>query len=258
MADPQTIEQSRTGQQFVGTGPYTFQEWVQGDHLTVGRNADYWQPGKPYVDTAELRVFQNQDQALIALETGAIDWMVGVAAPDARRLQTDPAYAVLETGRGASYLYLGLDVTAPAFADKRVRQALGYAINRPRIVDSVLDGFGRAASTPWPVGSPAYEASTDVTYTFDLAHAQQLLAEARWVAGTSIPLFVSEALPATIQMAQIIQADLASIGVPVAIQTLSQPDFVSRLTKGQFQGAWITGVAWMNFSPATSSTRHFR
>ena len=52
-------------------------------------------------------------------------------------------------------------------------------------------------------------------------------------------------------MAQIIQADLASIGVPIAIQTLSQAEFVSRLTKGQFQGAWITGIAWMNFSPAT-------
>ena len=52
-------------------------------------------------------------------------------------------------------------------------------------------------------------------------------------------------------MAQVVQADLASVGVTVAIQTLSQADFVTRLTKSQFQGAWITGMAWMNFSPAT-------
>jgi len=208
-------------------------------------------PHEERADSVELRVFQDQQQALIALESQAIDWMVGVGGPDARRLQSDPAYTVLETGKGASYLYLGLDVSAPALTNKLVRQAFGYAINRQRIVDSVLSGFGRAASTPWPVGSPAYAATTDATFTFDLAHAQQLLAEVGWTAGAPIPLYVSEALPSTIQMAQIIQADLASIGVPLAIQTLSQADFVSRLTKSQFQGAWITGVAWMNFSPAT-------
>jgi peptide/nickel transport system substrate-binding protein len=251
MADPQSIDQSSTGSSFVGTGPFVFQEWVQGDHLTVRRNADYWQPDKPYLDGVEMRVFQNQQQALIALEAASIDWMVGVAAQDARRLQSDPDYTVIESGKGASYLYLGLDVTAPTLADKRLRQALGFAINRQRIVDSVLHGFGRAASTPWPVDSPGYDAALDGTFTFDLSRAQQLLNAAGWTAGTTVPLFVSEALPATIQMAQILQADLASIGVAVAIQTLSQADFVSRLTKGQFQGAWITGISWMNFSPAT-------
>ena len=158
---------------------------------------------------------------------------------------------MLQNGKGASYLYFGLDVTTPTLADKRVRQAFGFAINRQRIVDSVLQGFGRAASTPWPVGSPAHDAALDATFTFDLARARQLLNDAGWVAGTSVPLYISEALPATAQMAQIIQADLASVGVAVAIQTLSQADFVSRLTRSQFQGAWITGVAWMNFSPAT-------
>ena len=251
MADPQTIDQSRTGGQFVGTGPFTFQEWAPGDHLMVRRNADYWQPGKPSLDGAQLRVFQDQQQALIALETGAIDWMVGVPARDARRLQSDPAYSVLENGKGSSYLYLGMDVTAPALADKRVRQALGFAINRQWMVDSVLYGFGRAAATPWPVQSAAYDATLDATYSYDLAQAQQLLSRAGWAPDTALPLFVSEAVPATIQMAQILQADLARLGVPVAIRTLSQADFVSRLTRSQFQGMWITGVSWMNFRPAT-------
>ena len=58
MADPQTLDQTLTGRRFVGTGPFVFDEWVQGDHLSVRRNADYWQPGKPYLDGAELRVFR--------------------------------------------------------------------------------------------------------------------------------------------------------------------------------------------------------
>ncbi|MBV9580852.1 MAG: ABC transporter substrate-binding protein [Chloroflexi bacterium] len=251
MADPQTIDQSATGRQFVGTGPFVFTEWLQGDHLTVHRNPNYWQTGRPYLDGLELRVFHNQQQAEIALETGAIDWMVGVAGADARRLQADPDYMVLDNSKGSFYLYLGLDVNAPGLQDKRVRQALGFAINRQRIVDSTLNGFGRSASTPWPIGSPAYDATLDASYAYDLEHARQLLADADWMATTPLPLFVSEALPSTIQMAQILQSDLASIGVPVAIQTLSQPDFVSRLTKSQFQGAWITAISWMNLSPTT-------
>jgi peptide/nickel transport system substrate-binding protein len=251
MADPRSLEQSSTGQQFVGTGPFAFKEWVQGDHLVVQRNPDYWQPGKPYLDGAELRVFQNQQQALVALETGAIDWMVGVAAPDARRLQSDPGYTVLESGKRSTYFYLGLNVSVPALADKHVRQALGFTLSRQRIVDSILYGFGRAASTPWPIQSSGYDANLDATYTYDLDHARHLLTQAGWAPAQAVPLFVSEALPSTMQMAQIIQADLASIGVPMTIQTLGQAEFVGRLTKGQLPGAWITGVSWMNFSPTT-------
>ena len=83
MADPQTLDQTLTGRQFVGTGPFMFEEWAQGDHLSVRRNAGYWQSGKPYLDGAELRVFRDRQQALIALESGSVDWVVGVAAPDA-------------------------------------------------------------------------------------------------------------------------------------------------------------------------------
>jgi peptide/nickel transport system substrate-binding protein len=251
MADPQTLDQTLTGRQFVGTGPFIFEEWAQGDHLSVRRNAGYWQSSKPYVEGAELRVFRDRQQALIALETGSVDWVVGVAAHDARRLQSEPDYQVLENAKGSLFYYLGLDVATPALADKRVRQALGYALNRQRIVDTVLSGFARAASTAWPQQSPAYDANLDKTYAFDLNHARQLLNDAGWPAATAVPLFVSEAQPATIEMAEIVQADLATVDMSVTIQALSQADFVSRLTKSQFQGAWITGMAWMNFSPAT-------
>ena len=251
MADPETIDQSQNGRNFVGTGPFVFDQWVPGDHLRVRRNADYWQPGKPSIDGAELRVYGDQQQAFTALQTGFIDWMVGVAATNARQLQSDAGYQVLQNGKGSTYFYLGLDVTSPLLGDKRVRQALGYALNRPRIAETALSGFARPASTPWPETSPAYDASLDRTYAYELTRARQLLNDAGWTPGATLPIFVSEAAPATGQMAQILQADLSSIGLPSTIQTLSQPEFVSRITRGQFGGAWITSLAWMNFSPAT-------
>src|SRR5262249_22003832 len=156
--DPQTLDLTAAGPQFVGTGPFRVQEWVPGDHLTVLSNRAYWQPGKPYLDQVELHVLSDPQSAVVMLEAGGVDWLSGVPGQDARRLQDDPAYQVLQTAGGGTFYYLGLDVTAPLLADKRVRQALAYALNRQRLVDTALFGFGRPASIPWPQQSLAYDA----------------------------------------------------------------------------------------------------
>ena len=56
IADPQTLDQTNGGKNFVGTGALRFREWAPGDHLLVERNPDYWQPGKPYLDQVDLRI----------------------------------------------------------------------------------------------------------------------------------------------------------------------------------------------------------
>jgi peptide/nickel transport system substrate-binding protein len=251
MADAQTLGQAPAGTQFVGTGPFRFQEWVPGDHLTVVPNPTYWQPGKPYLDQVELHVLPDPQTALVTLEAGGLDWLSGVSGQDAKRLQADPAYQVLSTGSGGTFYYLGLDVQAPALADKRVRQAFAYAINRQRLVDIALSGFGRPASIPWPQQSLAYDATLDQTYTYDPAHAQQLLNAAGWDPGTVLPINVPTGLQVHSQLAQIIQADLANVGVQAAVHTLDQPDFVARFQKAQFDGAWINSMSFMNLSPPT-------
>src|SRR5262249_4760723 len=161
--DPQTLDQTAAGPRFVGTGPFQVHEYVPGDHLTVLANAAYWEVGKPYLDQVELHVLPDLQAAVVTLEAGGLDWLSGVQGPDARRLQADAAYQVLLTGSGGTFYYLGLDVTAPPLADKRVRQAFAYAVNRQRLVDIALFGFGRPASTPWPQQSPAYDAILDQT-----------------------------------------------------------------------------------------------
>jgi peptide/nickel transport system substrate-binding protein len=251
LADPQTLDQTAVGQQFVGTGPFRFQEWVPGDHLTVLRNPAYWQPGKPHLDRVELHVLPDPQAALVTLEAGGVDWLRGVPGQDARRLQADAAYQVLLTGVGGTFYYVGLDVNAPPLADRRVRQAFGYALNRQRLVDTALFGLGRPASIPWPEQSLAYDAALDQTYTYDPARARQLLDAAAWEPGTVVPLSVPNGVAVSVQMAEILQADLAGIGVQLAVQKLNQPDFVARLQKGQFGGAWIVSMGLMNLNPAT-------
>jgi peptide/nickel transport system substrate-binding protein len=251
MADAQTLSQAVDGTRFVGTGPFRFQEWLPGDHLTVVANPTYWQPGKPYLDQVELHVLPNRQTARVTLEAGGVDWLSGVSGLDAQSLQTNTAYQVLRTGGGGTFYYLGLNVQAPALADKRVRQALGYALDRQRLVDIALAGFGRPASIPWPQQSLAYDATLDQTYTYDPGHARQLLNAAGWDADTVLPINIPNGIDVTNQLAQIIQANLADVGVQAVVQTLSQPEFVARSQKGQFEGAWILQMSYMNLSPAT-------
>jgi peptide/nickel transport system substrate-binding protein len=259
-ADAQTtlvssIANRRADQRDAGS-PWHHTNRTSNEHTCVylldGRpNFAYWQPGKPYLDEVELHVLPEPQAAVVTLEAGGVDWLIGVTGQDAQRLQADAAYQVLLTGSGGTFYYLGLDVTASPLADKRVRQAFGYALNRQRLVDTGLLGFGRPASIPWPQDSLAYDAILDQTYTYDPARARQLLAAAGWDTGTVIPLSIPNGVSVSTQMAQIVQADLANVGVQVAVQTLSQPDFVARLQKGQFAGAWIISMSFMNLSPAT-------
>jgi peptide/nickel transport system substrate-binding protein len=256
MPDPQLLDDTSAGRGFFGTGPFRFQEWVPGDHLTVTRNGDYWQPGKPYLDQIELRIMDDSQAALVALEAGSLDWVSGVPGLDVRRLQNDPTYQVMLTATGGTFYYLGIDQAQQALADQRVRQALSFALNRPRMVDTALSGYGRPASVPWPQASPWYDAAQDGTYTFDLNRAQQLLQSAGWDPSqtTRLTLTLPGSSPLTSAMAAIYQADLASIGVSLTIQQLETVDFFSRMVGGTFGGLWMASMGAMNLSPGTFLT----
>jgi peptide/nickel transport system substrate-binding protein len=251
IADPQTQDQTSTGQGLIGTGPFRFQEWVPGDHLAVVRNPDYWQPGKPYLDRVELRVMPDQLSALLALQTANVEWVSGVDGQQARSLQSNPAYRVIPTMTGGTFYYVGFDVTVPSLADKRVRQAFNYALNRQAIVDTALNGFGRAASTLWPRQSLGYDAALDQAYPYDLDKARELLTAAGWDPSTTVTMALPGFLPVSALMAQIYQADLARIGVTLTLRQLESGDFFTRLQTGQFGGTWMANMGWMNLSPAT-------
>jgi peptide/nickel transport system substrate-binding protein len=230
---------------------------VSGNHLTLTRNSSYWQSGKPYLDQVELQVIPDPFFALQALRTASIDWISGVAGQDARQLQNDPSYQLILMNIGDSFYYVGFDLTAAALADRRVRQAFNYALNRQAMVDGALFGFARPATSPWPRQSPGYDASQDQAYPFDLAKAQQLLDSVGWDRGTTVPMLVPSTAPATVTMAQIYQADLAKVGVSLAVQQIESADFGGRLVNGRFGGTWMAGMGFMNLSPATFLTSAF-
>ena len=251
MADPLTLDQTAQGRGFVGTGPFRFKDWAQGDHVAVERNPDYWQSGKPYLDGVELRVLADPATAALALEANALDWLTGVPGQDAKRLGSDPSYRVLLSGNGGVFYFVGFDVSHPDLADRRVRQAFGYALNRPRIVEVALNGFGRPTSIAWPTQSLGYDATQDQTYVYNLDRARALLRDASWDSTHVIPLLVPDFVPLARRVAEILQSDLELVGVHASIQFLSGAELAARGQKRQYAGAWISPMSFMNLSPTT-------
>ena len=176
--DKDTAEGPNAKTQAVGTGPFTFVEWVQGDHVSYGKNKNYWQTGLPYFDGITLNIAKDQQAMVAQFEAGAADFIVNPPLQDYVRLAADPKYQTLELPNPAAFWMLQPNSTRAPMTDKRVRQALNYAIDRQHMVDVGLLGLSKPQDLPWPANSPASEPQKNALITFDLDKAKSLLADA--------------------------------------------------------------------------------
>jgi len=133
-----------------------------------------------------------------------------------------------------------------------VRQALNYAINRQRMVDTVLLGKTTPQNLPWPAASPASQPDKNKLVGFDLAKARSLLAEAG-VSGFTLDLLHSSVSLEGSGFAQIYQADLAQIGVNGVIRTLEPAALLDAWHTQNF-GLYFASDPWSNLEPVTQYT----
>jgi len=164
----------------IGTGPFKFQEWRRGEHITLARHEQYWQVGKPYVDTVIFTVIPDSASRAVAFERGNVDVLRGgdVDNVDVKRLATLPG--VQSTTQGwelfAPQAYLLFNMHKPPFDNVKVRQAVMAATNRSLIVKNILFGFGTQATGPL-AKSVLYYDPTARAFDFNMKQARQLLKE---------------------------------------------------------------------------------
>ena len=139
----------------VGTGPFTFQEWIPGEQVVMARYDGYWREGLPYLDEIVVRPYADGETLTLALESGQID--VGISLPytNAQRLE-ESADVMVERGQEGALLYV-LVINPPdasqeetPLSNKLVRQAINHALNRQVIVDQALFGFGQPTLVAFP------------------------------------------------------------------------------------------------------------
>jgi peptide/nickel transport system substrate-binding protein len=178
----------------VGTGPYTLAEWQTGQFARFVRNPNYWGP-KAFEDEVVIRFFpDNVDGMFQALKNGELDYAHDVNPDQFKQLATDPLYkAVAGKANGWTQLAFntygtGTGKTIPdggpstkALLDPAFRDALGYAVDRPALVDRVLGGFGDPGTTVVPPVLSDWHVEPDRPRTFDIALAKQKLDAAGYV-----------------------------------------------------------------------------
>ena len=240
VVDPVTMQGPNAKTHAVGTGPFKFVEWIQGDHLRFVRNEQYWDSGKPFLDELYFQVFRDPQAMMTALEAGAIDAADHPPLVDAARLQTDQNYQVLtaQTG-GTRYSFVFDTLTAPC-DNQQFRQAMVYAIDRQRMVNTVLHGIGSACDLPFAPSSPAYDAAKDQFYAFDLDKAQALL-EASGESSPSVDFNYSSVSTEWAGIAQIYQSDLARIGVTLNLKPVDPVTLNTQLRSHTYTGM-MTGT----------------
>lgn len=179
----------------IGTGPWIVEEWQAGDYITLARNPNYREEGKPYLDNVIIKILPSREVGIQLLGTGEITTLWDLTEADFPTLagMDGVTYAGGYYGSGENELLAfnladpavdaPADATAnphPILSDLRVRQAIQYAIDKQSIVDNLLYGNVKVGSTVLPTGTfacpqPASE--------FSLDKANALLDEAGWVMG---------------------------------------------------------------------------
>jgi peptide/nickel transport system substrate-binding protein len=250
--DKETAEGPDGKTKAVGTGPFSFVEWVQGDHVSYAKNKNYWQPGQPYLDGITLAISADQQAMVAQFEAGSADFILNPPLNDYKRLTANPQYQGLELPNPAAFWMLQPNSTREPMTDKRVRQALNYAINRQRMVDTVLLGLTKPQDLPWPAASPASEPQKNNVVTFDLDKARSLLAQAG-ATNWTLDLLISAVSLEAAGFAQIYQADLAQIGVNGEIRKL-QPAALLDAWHTQNYGLYFASDPWANLEPVTQFT----
>lgn len=179
----------------VGTGPYILSEWVRGDHLTFTKNPYYREEGKPYLDSVIIKILPSREVGMQLLGTGEIQALWDLTEANFPELTSlaEQGVSYVSTATGENELlslnFGANDGTAPAdpataphpvLADLKVRQAIQYAIDKQKMVDTLLYGNVKAGNSAVPIGTFACPQPVS---EFSLEKANALLDEAGWVAG---------------------------------------------------------------------------
>lgn len=235
----------------VGTGPFSFVEWVPNDHITLKANAHYW-AGKPHLSQIIYQVVPDAATGLLKLRNGEVDVLSDVAPEQVSVIKQDSTLQLL-TQPGLAVLGVALPVDHKPFDDKRVRQALNYAVDKENLNKYLFSNLADPMKAPAPVVE--WGTSNSLTpFKQDIAKAKQLLSEAGYANGLNLTMWVYNTTrgynPAGgSKLGTALQADFQKVGVNATLQQLEWTAYLSKVRNRALSDMALTGWSGDNGDP---------
>jgi len=215
-----------------GTGPFYIAEFVAGNYIRLRKNADYFVAGLPYLDEIKMMIMPEEVTRVSALRNGDVD-IAKISEPLSLNQLASDKFVIYRTPV-LSYYLLGFNTTRGPLSKPEVRNALSYAVNREMIVKAVA--FDEATVTGplnpeldfWALQPNQFE-----EYSYNPSKAKQLLAEAGYPNGFEFEIVAAQRYNFD-KVAQVIQAQLAEIGVTAKINLVEWGIFISKWRESDF------------------------
>ncbi|MCT9075400.1 ABC transporter substrate-binding protein [Streptomyces fulvoviolaceus] len=250
IVDKESIGELLKGTKIIGTGPFEVADRTPGTGLDLQRYEGYWKKGAPLLDAVEVTVVSQSASMVSSLRSGGTHLLVDVAPLDAASVKSDDRFEVTVSDAHDSGFYVASNVRVKPLDDKRVRQAVAWAVDRDRILSQVLGGIGTVTSLPWATSSPAYDKTKAAHYSRDLTKAKALI-RAAGADGRTVKVVYNAGLATNAKIAEIVQYDLTQIGLDAKAEPLQAADFLAKLQAGELPGLFINGHGFGQLHPAT-------
>jgi ABC-type transport system substrate-binding protein len=233
----------------IGTGPFTFVEWLPGERAVFARNPDYFKPGLPYLEQIELAINVDPAVQMLRWENGELEWVQNIPPAELPRLLGDGEFMqLLRMAPSVATIRLGIHLNTPPFDDLRVRQAVAMAIDREAIE---RQRGGLWAPMEGYISAPMLQHHADFksNFPYDPARASALLAEAGYADGIQGVTLFSARFP---EVGEVLQADLKAIGIETELAVGPRAEWRDRIRAGEtalFLDGW-----WSSFPDAFDVT----
>ena len=223
----------KVDQEPIGTGPFIWASYAKDDRIVYKANVNYFR-GKQPIDRLVFSITPDQATREARLQAGECDIIPYPNPADIAKLKADPNLQVLEQ-EGLNVGYLAMNVKKPPFDNVKVRQAINMAIDKDAILAAVYQGAGKAAKNPIPPTIWSYDDSIQA-YPYDPEKAKAMLAEAGvtdlktdlWYMPVQRPYN-----PDAKKMAELMQSDLAKVGITAELKTFEWGEYRKRLQAGE-------------------------
>lgn len=231
---PESIGEAATHP--IGTGAFMFADWVQGDHINISRNPNYW--GTPAaLETATFRFIADPTAAFAALMAEDVDVFVGYPAPEnLPQFEADPRFQVL-VGNTEGETILAMNNAREPFDNPLVRQAVAHAIDRQAVIDGAMYGLGTPIGTHFAPHNPDYVDLTGLS-NYDPDRSRALLAEAGLPDGFTTTLNLPPPSYAR-RGGEIIAAQLRAVGIQTEINNQEWAQWLETTFRGRDFGLTI-------------------